>query len=234
MTVDKTGAVLEIRCPYSDCADFDVLRGLDDIKARICQSCKRPFTSRVSLHHSEMAKKGERIVSSSGGPLAELVVVVEDLRSLHNVGATFRTADGAGFGHLYLCGITGVPPRNQISKVALGSEEVVKWSFYPRVTDCLEHLKKSGYHIVALEKTEASKPLLQCLSKNLLRRPLALVIGNEVDGVSSEALYLSDLISHLSMRGVKNSLNVSVAFGAAAYMISEYFDLLEDGELQDQ
>lgn len=154
----------------------------------------------------------------------ELVVVVEDLRSLHNVGAIFRTADGAGFSRLYLCGITGLPPRKEIAKVSLGAEDTVPWEFYPFIAGCLRALKSSGYQIVCLEKNDQSLSLYRCLRDGKVKKPLALVVGNEVGGLSKEAMHYSDLTCHLLMKGIKESLNVSVAFGAASYLIAEYFD----------
>ena len=156
----------------------------------------------------------------------DMVVVVEDLRSLHNVGAIFRTADGAGFKHLYLCGITGLPPRKEIAKVSLGAEDTVPWEFYPFIAGCLHSLKDAGYQIICLEKDSQSQSLYKCLRDGQVQKPLALVVGNEVGGLSKEALHYSDLTCHLLMKGIKESLNVSVAFGAAAYLIAEYFDYL--------
>ncbi|MBK9772133.1 MAG: TrmH family RNA methyltransferase [Candidatus Obscuribacter sp.] len=228
MNQDKAREILEARCPYPDCASFGELESIELSQASaICTHCNRPYTARSQLHHQEMVKKINALppqLEPVGNTIAPLVVVLEDLRSLHNVGATFRTADGAGFGKLYLCGITGVPPRNQITKVSLGSEETVAWSFYPCIASCLSDLKALGYLVVGLEKNESSQSLYRALVSGKVKAPLALVIGNEVAGLSREALYLSDVVCHLGMKGMKESLNVSVAFGAAAYIISEFFD----------
>lgn len=228
MNQEKAREILEARCPYPDCAGFGQLEPVELSEARTtCTRCNRPYTARSQLHHQEMLKKINALPlkeSVSNQVAAPFVVVLEDLRSLHNVGATFRTADGAGFGKLYLCGITGVPPRNQITKVSLGSEQTVDWSFYPCIASCLKDLKDMGYLIVGLEKNESSEPLYRALVSGKVKAPLALIVGNEVAGLSREALYLSDIVCHLGMKGMKESLNVSVAFGAAAYIISEFFD----------
>lgn len=212
--------------------------GPDGAPACFCPTCRRPFTPRTARHFKEMTHKVEMFgelqkrlgaVNERGAFLAadkaghsSLVVVIEDLRSLHNVGAIFRTADGAGFSHLFLCGITGLPPRKEIAKVSLGAEDYVPWYFYPFITECLSDLVERGYQIVALEKNALSTSLFSSLQSGILRRPLALVVGNEVTGVSHEAQTYCEHICHLTMRGRKESLNVSVAFGAAAYMISEF------------
>ena len=97
------------------------------------------------------------------------------------------------------------------------------WYFYPFITECLSDLAERGYQIVALEKNALSTSLYSSLQSGALRRPLALVVGNEVTGVSHEAQTYCEHICHLTMRGRKESLNVSVAFGAASYLISEFF-----------
>ncbi len=152
----------------------------------------------------------------------KFVVICDSLRSLYNVGSIFRTSDGAGVDKIYLCGITGRPDsskaKRKISKVALGAEEVVKWEYVYRAWTIVEKLKKKGYQIISLEQTKNSikythfKPLF----------PAALIIGNEKNGVKKSLLERSDKIIEIPMRGQKESLNVSVAFGIAAYWIGNY------------
>jgi len=168
----------------------------------------------------QLAAKNVRPLKSAV-PASPLVVVLDDIRSLHNVGAVFRTADAAGFGHLYLCGITGVPPRSQITKVSLGAEAWVSHSYHSFLPDILGPLKLAGYTIIALEKNAKSKALYQELSSANFHLPICLILGNEVQGVSPEALHLADHVCHLNMRGEKESLNASVAFGVAAYFMAE-------------
>lgn len=161
--------------------------------------------------------------SAKAGPGYDetFVALVEDVRSLFNVGAVFRTADGAGMDKVYLCGITGAPPRKEIEKVSLGAENTVNWEWSFGCVPILRRLKERGFQIVALEKTDDSRPLAEFLAQGKIKRPLCLVVGNEVSGVSAEALALSDIVAELPMRGMKESLNVSVAFGIAVYAISE-------------
>ena len=144
------------------------------------------------------------------------VAVLDNIRSLHNVGAIFRTADAAGVGKLYLCGMTGAPPRHEIRKAALGAEETVPWEYFKQTHEALDKLKREGYFIIALESTPASVDY-RCAA---YRFPLALVVGHEYNGIAPEILAQCDATISLPMRGVKVSLNVAVAFGVAAYEIA--------------
>jgi tRNA G18 (ribose-2'-O)-methylase SpoU len=151
--------------------------------------------------------------------IAPVSAIVEDVRSLMNVGSIFRTADAAGMSQLYLCGITGCPPRKEIAKTSLGAENHVTWEYFAHPLDIMLSLKRRGVKILALEKTESSKPLPDLLAEGLIAKPLCFVVGNEVTGVSPEVLANCDLVCHLPMKGSKESLNVSVAFGIAAYLL---------------
>ena len=153
--------------------------------------------------------------------MKDFVVICDSLRSLHNVGSVFRTADGVGIGKVYLCGITGMPDtqkhERQISKAALGAQNYVKWEYVKQSWRLVEKLKKEGYQIVSLEQTPKSISYLKFKPKF----PLALIIGNEGKGVKKSLLSRSDKIIDIPMCGQKESLNVSVAFGIAAYWIGE-------------
>lgn len=148
----------------------------------------------------------------------ELYVVCHNIRSLFNVGAIFRTADAAGVTKLYLCGYTGHPPRKEISKVALGAENYIPWEHCPRTWRLLERLKGWGVQIVALENNicAPSVDLFQFKPEF----PLALLLGNEVEGLPAALLKRSDTIVHIPMYGQKESLNVAVAFGIAVYELN--------------
>jgi len=165
-----------------------------------------------------------RYIAAAAAPF---VVVVEDVRSLWNVGSMFRTADGAGCSLLVLCGITGCPPRKEIAKTSLGAEDNVPWLYAASVTDVVPILKDSGFQIVGLEVSSGidglpeSVALKEALAAKKVNTPLCLLVGNEVTGLSIEALSGCDLVCHLPMRGIKESLNVAVAFGIAAYDIAE-------------
>lgn len=149
----------------------------------------------------------------------KFVVICDSLRSLHNVGSVFRTADGVGVDKIYLCGITGMPDtqkhERQISKVALGAQNYVSWEYVKQSWRLVEKLKKEGYYIVSLEQTKDSISY----PKYKPKFPLALIIGNEGKGVKKSLLKRSNQIIDIPMRGQKESLNVSVAFGVIAYWI---------------
>ncbi|HNX69428.1 MAG TPA: RNA methyltransferase [Candidatus Omnitrophota bacterium] len=140
-------------------------------------------------------------------------VVLNNIRSLYNVGSVFRTADGAGVEKLWICGITGFPPDAQISKTALGAEKEVPWEYRKDPRPLLRELREKGYEIVLLEQVTGSISYEQYEPKT----PACLVIGNEIEGVSDELLSLCDRTVEIDMAGLKNSLNVTVAFGIVAY-----------------
>ena len=152
-----------------------------------------------------------------------MYAILHNIRSLYNVGSIFRTADAAGVEKLYLCGITGTPPRKEIVKVALGAEQVVRWEYVRRTGDVIKKLKKQGVRIVALDKTKKSidyrkaPPLLKGEGRGEVNT--ALLVGNEVEGLPPALLKQADTIIHIPMRGKKESLNVSVAFGIAVYSL---------------
>jgi len=141
------------------------------------------------------------------------IVCLNNIRSLYNVGSIFRTSDGAGVGKIWICGITGHPPNNQISKTALGAETQVPWEYREDINPLLIELKAKNYQIVLLEQTDES-----CIYNTFEpKSPVCLVVGNEIEGVSPTILELCDEALEIEMAGIKNSLNVSVAFGVIAY-----------------
>jgi len=147
------------------------------------------------------------------------VVVLDCIRSLHNVGAVFRTADAAGFSGLHLCGYTGTPPDRRIEKVSLGAEEWIEWQHWESTKECLEYLKSEGFTVVALEQSNESVDIFTHDFSPYNR--VALVLGNEVEGVSDDILQLVDIIAEIPMHGQKQSLNVSVAAGIAMYQLNQ-------------
>jgi len=144
-------------------------------------------------------------------------VVCDNIRSLENIGSIFRTADALNIEKIFLCGICGQPPHQKISKSALGAENWIEWEYCTSVWKLIERLKKEKIFIVALEQTKNSITYTKFKPKF----PLALVVGNEIKGVSSSVLKRADKIISLPMFGRKESLNVAVAFGIAAYQISK-------------
>lgn len=142
-----------------------------------------------------------------------LYLIAHHIRSLYNVGSLFRTADGAGVSKLILSGYTGYPPREKISKVALGAEKTVPWEKVKDISCYLKGLKKQGFQIVALEIGKKGVNFQKFKPKF----PLALIIGNEKRGLSKAILNRADKCLYIPMHGKKESLNVSVAAGVALY-----------------
>ena len=147
--------------------------------------------------------------------MKDFYVICDNLRSLYNVGSIFRTSDALGVKKIYLCGITGTPLQSGLTKVSLGAEKAVAWEHVKSSWRLIEKLKKQGFQIVALEQTKKSLDIKKFKPKF----PLALVIGNEVDGVSNSVLQRCHQSVEIPMSGIKESLNVSVAFGIASYVI---------------
>src|SRR3989338_8823237 len=147
--------------------------------------------------------------------LPPLYLIVQDVRSLFNVGSLFRTSDAFGVTKMYLTGITGRPPRQEISKTALGAELTVPWEYSRQTLPLLKRLRDGGVRIVALETGRRSIALVQYHPQF----PLALVCGNEVRGVSPAVLRFADDVVSIPMLGEKESLNVSVAAGVALYAL---------------
>ncbi len=154
--------------------------------------------------------------------IKEIVLILENIRSAENVGAMFRTADGVGVSKLYLVGTTPAPfdefnrPNAKITKTALGAEMVIPWKSAVHIAPLVKRLKQAGYTICALEQNTHSKHFTSKIEAD----KIALIVGNEVDGVSNAAISLSDVLLEIPMRGIKESLNVSVAAGIALYAIT--------------
>ena len=159
----------------------------------------------------------EEVVNRQKEKLQELrlpfVVVLNNIRSLYNVGAIFRTSDGAGVGKIWICGITGHPPNNMIAKTALDAQDHVPWEYREDIYVLLWELKEQGYQIVMLEQTEESCPHQDFKPQ----APVCLVLGNEIEGVGQDISSYCDAAVEIEMAGIKNSLNVAVAFGIIAY-----------------
>jgi len=151
----------------------------------------------------------------------KVVGVLDNIRSIFNVGGIFRTADGVGVEHLYLCGITPSPKSHPgMAKTSLGAENSVSWSYHEKSLVVVKNLKEEGFLVLGLERTKASIPIQAFSPAQLEGRSLALVIGHERAGIDPGLLALCDEIIALPMGGSKASLNVGVAFGAAAYWLS--------------
>jgi tRNA G18 (ribose-2'-O)-methylase SpoU len=219
---------MQTQCPNPKCKHLFEVPDAALGKNGPCPVCGQVITFRSLEVIREVERqhllRTERMAQSAGQATEpeqfRFSALLEDIRSLWNVGSIFRTADGAGFGKLYLCGISGCPPNKAIAKTSLGAEDCVAWQHCSNALDVLPLMESRGVQIVVLEKNAGSMPLAEAAAKGLFKPPLCLVVGNEVAGVSGEALSRAALVCHLPMHGIKSSLNVAVAFGIAAYQIS--------------
>lgn len=150
-----------------------------------------------------------------------IIIVLDNIRSLSNVGAVFRTADAFRISELYLCGITACPPHREIHKTALGADETVKWRYFETTDAACQALKDKGYKIFAVEQIEGS----QMLQDFKFEPKTALIMGNEVEGVSEEVLPYCDSAIELPQEGTKHSLNVSVCAGIVMWKVFEQLHL---------
>ena len=173
------------------------------------------MTARPLEIERKLLEQQERILGSSGASIDRLplAVVLDNIRSLWNVGSMFRTADACGVNEMILTGVTGCPPRPELTKTALGAEASVAWSYLADPLDAVRRLADRGFVAVALETSPRAVPL------DRFEWPdrVALVVGNEVAGVGAPVLDACSRHLSLPMLGVKDSLNVAVAFGIAAF-----------------
>ncbi len=173
----------------------------------------------VKLSNDEIKGKRPGIAELLEYERFPVTVIAENVRSLYNVGSMFRTSDGALVEKLWLCGYTGYPPRKEIDKTALGSVATVPWEHSEDTLTVIKNLKSEGCSIVALEHTDLSVDYLEAEYKF----PVCLMVGNEVDGLSEEAVALADAAVEIPMYGIKQSLNVSVAYGILVYHLIDEF-----------
>jgi len=162
-------------------------------------------------------------------PKIPVVVVLDNIRSAHNVGSFFRTCDALRISHLYLTGISAQPPHREITKTAIGATSSVDWSYKEDITEVLSQLKEEEHQIIGVEQTDTSVSLENFVTR--VDQKYALVFGNEVQGVSSSALPLLDMAIEIPQFGTKHSFNVAVCAGivlwefAKPYVKSKRYDL---------
>lgn len=147
-----------------------------------------------------------------------LVIILDSIRSLNNVGSVFRTCDCLGIGKIYLCGITGKPPHRDIHKTSLGAENSIEWHYFESIALLLEQLKMEGFQLCALEQTDKSIDIREF---DPINKPIALIIGNEIEGVSNDAIALCDTVLEIPQFGTKHSFNVAVSAGIALWEIKK-------------
>jgi tRNA G18 (ribose-2'-O)-methylase SpoU len=169
------------------------------------------------LTHAEISTKRVPEEQVNNATRIPLIVMVDNVRSLYNVGSIFRTSDGAMIEKLILAGFTPHPPRKEIEKTALGSTKSVPWEYTKHPIETIQSLKERGYKICCLELTNKSIHYNDIKTTDF---PLCLVIGNEISGVSEEIITLCDLAIEIPMYGIKQSLNVAVAYGIAVFELA--------------
>jgi len=139
-----------------------------------------------------------------------ITIVLDNVRSALNVGSVFRTSDAFLIENIILCGITATPPDKEIRKAALGSTDSVKWEFFVNTIDAVKKLKAEGYHIIGVEQADKSTMLNDI---SLPKKPIAIIMGNEVNGVAQEAIDICNAVIEIPQFGTKHSLNISVTAG---------------------
>jgi tRNA G18 (ribose-2'-O)-methylase SpoU len=167
---------------------------------------------------SKVVKEEERMIERpSQKDKAHRAVLLDNIRSAWNVGSILRSADGFGFNHVYLCGITPTPDNEAVMKTSLGAEDAVPWSYHKDAVKLVMGLKKEGWKVSALEEggREIGRAKVDAAGKSIL------ILGSEVTGVDPDLLSLSDEILSIPMRGQKRSLNVAIAFSVAAFALGE-------------
>lgn len=150
-----------------------------------------------------------------------VIVILNDIRSLNNIGSFFRTADAFNVQKIFLCGITATPPHRDIQKTALGATETIPWEHRLSITDLVKELKSEGFCICSIEQAEKTVPLNEI--SQLGDQKFALVFGNEVNGVDQEVIDLSEYIIEIPQFGTKHSLNVSVCAGVVLWEFAKQF-----------
>lgn len=153
-----------------------------------------------------------------------LIVVLDDVRSMYNVGSVFRTSDAFRVSSIYLCGITATPPHAEIHKTALGAEDTVDWRHFDNTMDAVQSLRAEGYHIFSIEQCEGST-MLQNLSLDPQSK-YAVILGNEVKGVKQEVVDASDSCLEIPQFGTKHSLNVSTTAGMIIWEFAKHLRLV--------
>ena len=205
---------------------------ISSFEIRVCQSCGLRYP--LAVGHSFGVRcphcLGETLVvlskqiggegaSKEEGKREMKAVLMDNIRSAWNVGSILRSADGFGFSHAYLCGITPTPEVDAVRKTALGADEFVTWSHHKDAVKLVTGLKLEGWKVVALEEDERSIPISRFFEFQF-PHPIVMLVGSEVTGVDPELLELADAIFHIPMHGQKRSFNVAVAFGVAGFSLS--------------
>ncbi len=182
-----------------------------------CRIKNKELGTMKKLNTEELIKRKGDLQILKNKPRHEVYLILDNIRSVHNVGAMFRTADAARVKKIFLCGITAHPPRPDLEKTALQTIEHVPYKYFENTIDVIEKLKKKNVSVVALEQTDESIDY----NKFKYKKPIAIVVGNEVEGIGDGALALCDAYVDIPMHGVANSLNVATSAGIILYKAIE-------------
>lgn len=203
-----------LECSNPDCA-FRFPLDLSQFKGLICPRCGAAL-----IDSSVQSNQWDPRWTPCSG--LDFVGVLDNVRSAHNVGSIFRTAEGVGMSRLYLCGLSPSPKVNSaVTKAALGAENRLEWSEEANAPQLVTKLKADGYQVIVLEALPQSENIFSLPNEAFLKKinKIALVVGNEPAGVDPAVIALADQILFIPMAGMKSSLNVSVAFGITAYTL---------------
>jgi len=179
-----------------------------------CMGETRVILSRQLVLESDLNLTPNRSHANKGGR----AVLLDNIRSAWNVGSIFRSADGFGYNHAYLCGITPTPENEAVTKTSLGAEDTITWSYHKDAVKLVKGLKKDGWKVYALEDDTRAVPIYSNPHSRTSQQEL-LILGSEVTGVDPELLDLCNVIYYIPMRGEKKSFNVAIAFSIAAYAL---------------
>ena len=206
-----------LRYPLTDGHNFGT-------RCPICMGNTRLILSRELIvePNPDRPLKSPNLLKAKQAPkkMKELTVLLDNIRSAWNVGSILRSADGFGFQHAYLCGITPTPENEAVTKTSLGAEDSVSWSYHKDAVRLISRLKKEGWKIWALEEIEQAKSI-ELASHPKTAQQTVLLLGSEITGVDPELLDLAHEIFYIPMRGDKKSFNVAMAFSIAAYLMQK-------------
>lgn len=181
-----------------------------------CPHClgETKIVSQKTIYEEQMTRK--KVMNKTAFTYS---VLLDNIRSAWNVGSIFRSADGFGFEHIYLCGITPTPENKAVKKTSLGAEDSIQWSYHKNSIELVQTLKSKGWKIYALEEDKKAVEISQQVLLNT--ENCLLILGSEVTGVDAELISLCDKVFFIPMQGEKRSLNVAIAFSVAAFALRQ-------------
>ncbi len=186
---------------------FPIFANILNPKSKVFRKLKNSELNRASLEEFTEKEK------------LPIIIVLDNIRSQHNIGSSFRTSDAFAIEALFLCGICATPPSAEIRKAALGAEESIHWQYFKNTSDAIVKLREEGYTIISVEQTENSQ-MLDNFTPTTKQR-YAFIFGNEVKGVDQEIVDMSDTIVEIPQYGTKHSLNISVSVGIVLWEVAK-------------